>query len=138
MSDHGLIEIYCGSLFNVFNNFYEIRDIEFWDPKGEWDSYGLGLLRQEMIKSASHNHRLAFLCGAFYRYGWNSRPWPTSWQYSLMTSENKVELITDLLIDIGCDVEITYEHDITCGGVRIKFIPTQEFKDWVKVFEEGS
>ena len=139
VTEYGLVEIYCDSLYDIINSFFDIKYIQSWDSKGKLLNVGLGRIRSDMIKSASREQQLAYLCGAYYRHGWNPLSWPNSWQYSLMTSKYKVELIRDLLIEIGCDVEITYERDITPGGVILKFIPTQEYKKWVTAFiEEGS
>lgn len=123
-----LISLHSKELTDYLNSFYidQPYDWKGLDMRGR-DIY----LPYSAFENASKDAKLAYLAGAYYRWGRNYR-------YDFTNGKKKADLVAQLLIDIGSSLP---DRSMSADGLvprshYIDFQPTDELQQWFEKYPE--
>lgn len=117
-----LTDIYSRELTKTINSFYKY---EFKSENGDKKKTTNALIDRDIFLESDRESKLAYLKGAYLRYGYGD-------SLTLFNAKHKVDLIIDLLKEVGCtNVSLNSENTIPVT-YKIGFHPTDEIKKLFK------
>lgn len=121
---NGWIIYHSNKLKNFINlnyNFY----IGMGSSKKNGKTY-CGILKEDIFNKCSNEDKIAYLAGAYFRYGKNS-------SFDFANSYNKVKNIEKLLKDIGAkNIKVIINNG---AGIKVMIVPT-DYKIYFELNEE--
>ena len=125
LSDNGFTEFRSRPLAEALNTLYVERLTmgKALMPDGSQKPIAQAMVSAAMFAQAGPNDKLAYLRGAYRRYG-------SGQTFTFANARHKATLIAELLIELGCnDVVLDSSKDSIAQTNIVRYVPSEEVRD---------